>query len=114
MKEKDEIQQKGDQLVAQYVKQLDQLGRVNANLQKQISQAVQPTVPNGTCTITNGFVRLYNASANGSATSPSSVDGTASGVDAATLLDVLIANNIKYNEVADQLIKLQQFEKTNP
>ena len=108
LKEKDEIQQKGDQLVANYVKQLEKLGSTNTVLQKQIYGAVRSD-SNVTCTISSGFVRLYNASALGEASSPSGSDGTASEVDVATLLSTAIENNTKYNKVAQQLMDLQEF-----
>ena len=104
------IQKQGDEISAMYVKRLKELNDKVMVYERQKQTALVGT----NCNLSVGFVRLYNASTNGSATSPSSADGAASGVDAATLLDVLIANNIKYNEVADQLTKLQQFEKTNP
>jgi len=108
LKEKDEIQQKGDQLVANYIQQLEKLGSTNAVLQKQIYGAVRSD-SNATCTITSGFVRLYNASALGEASSPSGTDGTPSEVDVATLLSTAIENNTKYNKVAQQLMDLQEF-----
>lgn len=111
IKEKDEIQRKGDQLVADYVKKIDRLGSTNTVLQKQIYSAVRPN-SNDPCTVTSGFVRLYNASATGETSSPDSTDGTSSEVDAATLLSVLIENNTKYNKVAQQLIELQAFENS--
>lgn len=104
------IQKQGDELVALYLRQLKDLNAKVQTYEQQKQKALQGT----NCTLSTGFVRLYNASAVGADTAPSSVDGTASGVDPATLLDVLVSNNIKYNEVAAQLIKLQQFEKTNP
>jgi hypothetical protein len=111
IKEKDEIQRKGDQLVADYVKKIDRLGSTNTVLQKQIYSAVRPN-SNDPCTVTSGFVRLYNASATGETSSPDSTDGTTSKVDAATLLSILIENNTKYNKVAQQLIELQAFENS--
>jgi hypothetical protein len=111
IKEKDEIERKGDQLVADYIKKIDRLGSTNTVLQKQVYSAVRPN-NNNTCTVTSGFVRLYNASATGETSSPDSTDGAASEVDVATLLDTLIENNTKYNKVAQQLIELQAFENS--
>lgn len=104
------VQKQGDELSAMYVKQIKDLNEKVISYGRQRDLAIVGS----SCNLSTGFVRLYNASASGSTTSPSSTDGVPSGVDASTLLDVLISNNVKYNEVADQLIKLQQFEKTNP
>ena len=108
-KEKDDIQRKGDQLVADYIKQLEQLANSNTSLQRQVSMAVIHS--NGaSCMVSDGFVRLYNASTTGEASSPSGADGTSSGVDEATILSVAIENNTKYLKIAAQLKDLQAFE----
>jgi len=104
-----DIQQKGDEIVANYIKQIDKLGSVNASLQKQISSAVR-TDSNATCDISSGFVRVYDASAVGEASTPSSTDGATSAIDIATILSVAAENNAKYLKVAQQLIDLQAFE----
>jgi hypothetical protein len=104
-----DIQRKGDEIVANYIKQIDKLGSVNASLQKQISSAVR-TDSNATCAISSGFVRVYDASAVGEASTPSSTDGATSAVDIATILSVAAENNAKYLKVAQQLIDLQAFE----
>jgi hypothetical protein len=108
-KEKDDIQRKGDQLVADYIKQIDKLGSVNASLQKQISSAVRPN-NDAPCTIDGGFVRLYNASATGQTSSPSRSDGTTTSLDLATVLSVAAENNAKYLKIAQQLKDLQAYE----
>lgn len=110
LKEKDDIQRKGDQLVADYIKQIEQLANNNTSLQRQVSVAVIHS--NGSsCVVSNGFVRLYNASTTGETSSPSSTDGATSSVDEATLLSVAIENNEKYNKLAQQLLDLQAFNK---
>ena len=76
LKEKNDIQAKGDQLVADYIQQINQLTDNNANLQRQVSMAVISNTGTS-CMVTSGFVRLYNASTTGEATSPSSTDGMA-------------------------------------
>jgi len=108
LKEKDEIQQKGDQLVAKYIRQIEKLNTTSNTLQGQVPVAVRPN-DDASCTITSGFVRLYNASALGETSSPSGSDGTPSEVDIVTLLNTIIENNTKYNKVAQQLIELQEF-----
>ena len=108
-KEKDAIQRKGDQLVADYIKQIEQLADNNANLQRQVSVAVVHS--NGSsCVVSDGFVRLYNASTTGQTSSPSRTDGASSSVDEATLLSVAIENNTRYLKIAQQLKDLQAFE----
>ena len=106
LKEKDDIEQKGDQLVVQYIDQITKVSNHNADLQKQITLAVG----SNRCAISNGFVRVFNASATGEASDPSSLDGTASTIDTATLLSIAIENNEKYRKLADQLTQLQAFE----
>jgi hypothetical protein len=106
LKEKDDIEQKGDQLVAQYIDQITQVSNHNASLQKQIALAIGPN----RCTISNGFVRVYNSSATGETTTSSSLDGAPNAIDAATLLSVVIENNEKYRRLADQMTQLQAFE----
>lgn len=108
-KEKDDIQRKGDLLVASYIKQIDTLGSTNASLQRQISKAVHPD-DNSTCAVTNGFVRLYNASAVGETSSPSGADGATTPIDLATVLSVAAENNSKYLKIAQQLKDLQAYE----
>jgi hypothetical protein len=104
-----DIQRKGDQLVADYIQKIEQLGSVNASLQQQISVAVHPS-NNGTCTIDNGFIRLYNASATGQTSSPSGADGAPTSLDLATVLSVAADNNAKYLKIAEQLKELQAYE----
>ena len=104
-----DIQQQGDRLVADYVKQVEQLGYVNASLQQQISSTVRFN-NNGTCAIPNAYVRLYNASATGQASSPSSADGTPTSLDLAAVLSVAADNNAKYLKIAEQLKELQAYE----
>ena len=108
LKEKNEIQQKGDQLVANYIQQIEKLNTSSNALQRQVPAVVLPNY-NNSCTISRGFVRLFNASALGEASSPSGADGATSEVDVATLLSTVIENNTKYNKVAQQLMDLQEF-----
>lgn len=104
--EKDEIQRKGDKLVADYVVKVNRLSASNSSLQKQIAGAVG----NSQCAVPNGFVRLYNASATGQSSTPSGVDGSATALDLATILSVSVENNDKCNKIAEQLKALQAFE----
>lgn len=104
------VQKQGDEIVAGYVLKLKDLNAKVVSYEKQ----KQSAIGSSKCDLSNGFVRLYNASASGSTTSSGVADGASSGVDAATLFDVLIANNIKYNEVVKQLEALQAFEKAHP
>ncbi len=104
-----DIQRKGDQIVATYIEQIDKLNATNNSLQRQISKAVHPD-DNSSCAITNGYVRLYNASATGQTSSPSSSDGATTSLDLATVLSVAAENNAKYLKVAKQLTDLQAYE----
>lgn len=106
-KEKNEIQEKGDKLVKDYIDQIDKLSANNSSLQRQVSMAVG----DNQCVISAGFVRLFNASTTGESSAPSSTDGTSSTIDEATLLSVSIENNEKYLRLVDQLTKLQEFNK---
>ena len=106
LEQKDAIQRNGDQLVAQYIDQITKVSNHNANLQKQVALAIGPD----RCAISNGFVRVYNASASGEASAPSGLDGTPSAIDTATLLSTIIENNEKYRRLADQMTQLQAFE----
>jgi hypothetical protein len=113
LKDKDDIQRKGDQLVAQYIDQITALSTNNATLQRQISLAVKHS-DGSSCVVSDGFVRLYNASTAGESSTSSSTDGASSRVDEATLLEVITENNDKYNLLKAKLTKLQEFERTNP
>ena len=106
LEQKDAIQRNGDQLVAQYIEQIDKLATHNATLQKQVTLAVGPN----RCVVSNGFVRLWDASASGEASTPSSLDGAASSIDLTQVLSVALENNEKYRKLADQLVKLQEFQ----
>lgn len=57
----------------------------------------------GHCAITFGFIRLFNASASGSPTSPISTDALCSPVDLATVLSTITENHGKYRELAGQI-----------
>ena len=111
LKEKNDIQAKGDQLVADYIKQINQLADSNARLQRQIALA---TVHNdgSSCMVSDGFVRLYNASTTGESSAPSRTDGASSAIDEATLLSILAENNARYLKIAKQLEDLQAFEQS--
>jgi hypothetical protein len=107
-KEKNDIQRKGDQLVAQYVDEIGKLHTTISSLQKQVPM-VFGNIRAASCSVPLGFVRLYNASATSTASAPSDSDGTTSGVDLATILYTDIENHQKYRQVVQQLIQLQEF-----
>lgn len=63
------------------------------------------------CVVPVGFVRLYNAAVTESDLAPSvRADGAPSGVAISTVAATDIANIGTYNEVADQLRRLQKWE----
>ena len=105
LEEKNAMLADGDKRVSEYVIQLKQLEDQNKDYKKQIAKAVGPNQ----CAVSDGFVRLYNASESSVPSAPSSTDAAASTVDSATLLSILIDNNEKYNQVAKQLTDLQAY-----
>jgi hypothetical protein len=105
--EKNAIQAKGDKLVGQYVEQINLLRTNVADLQRQVPMVTD----RGQCSFSLGFVRVFNSSADGQTSNPSSTDGQTSTLDQATLLGILIENNEKYNQLSKQLIDLQEFLK---
>jgi len=113
-KEKDVIQQQGDRMVATYVQQIEEISTKRNELQKQVSAAVGAN----NCRVSNGFVRLYNASASDVPFTPSSADVATSATDTVTsevaetdVLSIAIENNLKYEQISKQLIDLQNFLK---
>ena len=71
--------------------------------QKTTAVPVQPLADNSTCVVPYGFIRLFNASATGSDTSPSDTDATPSPVNLAEVLSAIIENHGKYREAAAQI-----------
>lgn len=67
-------------------------------------------VGSSTCRVSFGFIRLFNASASGSPTSPSSSDAITSPVDLATVLSTVIQNNGKYQDAARQIEAIKSAE----
>ena len=55
------------------------------------------------CSVTFGFIRLFNASATGQPTEPTSSDSATSAIDLATVLQTVIENNGKYRDAANQI-----------
>ena len=58
---------------------------------------------NGACNVSFGFIRLFNASATGEPTEPTTTDSATSTVDLATVLQTVIENNGKYRDAANQI-----------
>ena len=56
-----------------------------------------------TCRVSYGFIRLFNASASNSPSSPADSDSITSPIDLATVLSTVIENNGKYQDAAKQI-----------
>jgi len=110
---KEAIERQGDVIVAKYVKKTKKLTDNLQTTQQQIPEAFakDETTPVPSCTIPRGFVRLFNDSATGGASAPDGTDADTTDLDLATVLEILTANNARYNEVREQLIELQEFER---
>ena len=59
------------------------------------------------CTIGYGSIRVFNDSVAGRSTSPSNIDGTASGVNLSTIISTAAENHFICRENAEQLKNLQ-------
>ena len=107
------IAAQGDVAVTKYVNSTKKLTNNLQATQQQIPRVFAKKETNEAttnCTVPRGFVRLFNNTATGSASAPDGSDADTTDVDLATVLQVITANNEKFNEVRDQLIELQQFE----
>lgn len=95
---------RGEAIVATYVERLRAESKRTGDYGKQAFSLVPPKVSSsGSCYVSFGFIRLFNASATGEVTSPSSTDNISSGVDLTTVLTTIIENHGKYREVAGQI-----------
>lgn len=93
-----------DNATADYFQQIRQEQAKNAQYARQIKNLTLGT-PN--CTVSYGFIRLYNASATGSDTGPADTDNLSSSIDLATVLSTDIENHGKYREIAAQIEALK-------
>lgn len=75
-----------------YQAQAKSLYRANAN-----------SNPGANCSVSYGFIRLFNASATGEATEPASSDSATSPVDLDTVLAAIIDNHGKYRQAERQI-----------
>lgn len=62
------------------------------------------------CRVSFGFIRLFNASASNSPSSPTSSDAITSPVDLATVLSTIIENNGKYHDAVRQIEAIKSAE----
>ncbi len=115
---RDAIERKGDALVVKYVNKTKKLTDNLQAVQQQIPEVfakeetkADETTTTRNCTVPRGFVRLFNDSATGGASAPDDTDADTTDVDLATILETLTANNARFNEVREQLIELQEFER---
>jgi len=102
-----------NQTTSNLYKELQNEQSKTINYEKQVVYVTRPATlsPNNVCVISNGFVRLFNASASGVSTEAELSDATPSEVDFATLLSTIIENNGKYRQLADQVNALNALEK---
>lgn len=95
---------RGEAIVATYVERLRTEAERTSNYGKQAFSLVPPKISsNGTCYVSFGFIRLFNASATGEITTPASTDNLSSSVDLTTVLTTIIENHGKYRQVAGQI-----------
>ena len=95
---------RGEAIVATYVERLRAEAKRTNDYGRQAFSLVPPKASgNGSCYVSFGFIRLFNASATGETTSPASTDNISSTVDIATVLTTVIENHGKYREVAGQI-----------
>ena len=64
-----------------------------------------------TCFVSYGFIRLFNASATGTSSTPTEFDNTASTVELTTVLTTIITNHGKYRDAAEQINALNFLTK---
>lgn len=102
----DKEREKGARAVAQFIEQLRQEQARSAAYQSQaraLYAGIQPGIGSINCSISYGFIRLFNASATGENTEPTSTDDLIAPVDLATVLATSIENHGKYREAAKQI-----------
>ena len=102
----DQEREKGNQAVATFLTQLREEQKKNAAYQNQaraLYAHLQPGSNSLNCSVSFGFIRLFNASATGDNTEPTSTDDLIAPVDLATVLATSIENHGKYREAAKQI-----------
>jgi hypothetical protein len=104
--ELDKERQKGADAVANFLDKLRQEQKRSAAYQAQaraLYDHFQSGGSSANCSVTFGFIRLFNASATGENTEPTSTDNLIAPVDLAAVLATSIENHGKYREAARQI-----------
>lgn len=104
--ELDKEREKSANAVAQFLDQIRQEQKRSADYQNQ-ARALYAHLQSGdrslNCSVTYGFIRLFNASATGENTESTSTDELIAPVDLAAVLAASIENHGKYREAARQI-----------
>ena len=98
--------EKGANAVANFIDKLRQEQKRSAAYQAQartLYDHLQSGSNNLNCSVSYGFIRLFNASATGEITEPASTDNLIAPVDLAAVLATSIENHGKYREAARQI-----------
>lgn len=102
----DQEREKGARAVSQFIEQIRKEQALSAYYQNQARALYahhQPGDSRLNCTVSYGFIRLFNASATGENTEPASTDDLIAPVDLAAVLAASIENHGKYREAAKQI-----------
>lgn len=103
-------QAKNNLAVSQLFKLIQEEQAKNANYQSQVKAIYTNSsfgMGGNNCYVSYGFIRLFNASASGTESNPSSTDYLRSPVDLASVLSTIVENHGKYRQVADQIESLK-------
>ena len=103
-------QAKNNLAVSQLFKLIQEEQNKNANYQSQVKAIYTNSyfgMGGNSCYVSYGFIRLFNASARGAESTPSSTDYLRSPIDLASVLSTIVENHGKYRQVADQIESLK-------
>lgn len=102
---------RGAAAVSALFKQLQEEQAKNSGYQAQARALfANPSVNGSSCTVTYGFIRLWNDSATGASSQATSTDELASTVDLATVLTATIENHGKYRNAQHQIDAIKASE----
>lgn len=95
---------RGEAITATYVERLRaETKRTNDYGKQAVSMEKTSGSISDRCFVTYGFIRLFNDSARGTTSEPTSTDSQTSTVDLTTVLTTVIENHGKYREAASQV-----------
>jgi hypothetical protein len=104
-------QAKNNLAVSQLFKLIQEEQNKNANYQSQVKAIYTNSsfgMGGNSCYVSYGFIRLFNASARGTESTPSSTDYLRSPVDLASVLSTIVENHGKYRQVANQIEAIKE------